>query len=317
VARRIALLLVRLVTVLLLVTFGIFLLVRLLPGDPVERIIPYGMDVEAERAELREELGLDRPPLGQYVDWLSRLVRGDLGTDYVTRTPVRTTLSAALPVTLQVLVYAQLLALLVAVPVGVLAAYRSRSRFDRVTSTTAFGLLAVPDFVLGLYLAYFVGARLGWLPAGGYVAPSDGIVEHLRSMALPTMSLAAGQVAIYLRLLRSDMIATLQEDFVTMARSKGLSSRRVLWRHALRPSSITLLTVAGLNVGTLIGGAVVVEVIFQLPGMGLLINRAILERQLVALQSAVAVVAIAYVLVNVLVDFLYTVIDPRIRHGRA
>jgi peptide/nickel transport system permease protein len=142
-------------------------------------------------------------------------------------------------------------------------------------------------------------------------------VEHFQQMALPTISLAVGQVAVYMRLLRSDMIATLQEDFVTMARAKGLSSARILWRHALRPSSLTLLTVAGLNVGTLIGGAVVIENIFAIHGMGFLIADAIFRRQYVALQSYVAIIALGYVAVNFLVDILYTVLDPRIRHARA
>lgn len=316
VARRVLALLLRLAVVLAIVTFGAFLLVRLLPGDPVERIIPYGMDVEAERAQLRDELGLDEPLLGQYASWLSRIVRGDLGTDYVTRTPVRESLTAALPVTLQLLVYAQVLSLLFAIPLGILAAYRARTWTDRATSTAAFAMLAVPDFVLGLYLAYVVGARLGWLPAGGYVDPGDGIGRHLRAMALPTVSLAAGQVAVYLRLLRSDMIQTLQESYVTVARSKGLTDRYVLWRHALRPSSLTLLTVAGLNVGTLIGGVVVIENLFSLPGVGTQLYRAIVGQQYVVLQSYVAVVAVSYVVLNFVVDLLYTVLDPRIRDAR-
>lgn len=315
--RTIAAKLVRLVVVLLLVTFGAFLLIRLLPGDPVDKLVPFALDVEAERAELREELGLDEPLLTQYVDWLTGLATGDLGTDYVTRTPVSTTLASALPVTLQLVVYAQVLALSIAIPLGVLAAYRAGSWVDRLTNTGAFGLLAVPDFVLGLYLAYFVGAQLGWLPAGGYTRFADDPVEHLRSMVLPTVSLAAGQVAVYLRLLRSDMIATLQEDFVEVARAKGLRDRAVLWRHALRPSSLTLLTVAGLNVGALIGGAVVVENLFSLPGIGTEIYEAIISQQYVALQTYIALIAVAYVVVNFAVDLLYTVLDPRIRHARA
>ena len=166
-------------------------------------------------------------------------------------------------------------------------------------------------------LAYYVGVELGWLPVSGYVKPSEDFVEHLRRMAMPAISLAVGQIAVYMRLLRSDMIATLQEDFITMAKSKGVSPRRVLWRHALRPSSLTLLTVAGLNVGTLIGGAVIIEVIFSMPGMGTLLYEAIQARQYVALQSIVAIVAIGYVLVNFIVDILYSVLDPRIRHARA
>src|SRR5690606_1772041 len=142
------------------------------------------------------------------------------------------------------------------------------------------------------------GVELRWLPVSGYVAPAEDFGEHLRRMALPATTLAVGQIAIYMRLLRSDMIATLQEDFITMAKAKGMSPRRILWGHALRPSSLTLLTVAGLNVGTLIGGAVIVEVLFSLPGIGLLLYEAIAARQYIALQSLVAIIAVGYVLIN-------------------
>ncbi len=308
--------LLRLVLVLFVVTFGTFLLVRLLPGDPVVKIIPYGTNVEAQRAELRQEIGLDQPPLAQYTTWLRGLARGDFGKTYPSRTPVFETLRSAAPVTLQLILYAQILALLVAIPAGVLSAYRAGSWLDRFLSTASFALLSVPSFVLGLYLAYFVGARLQWLPAGRYVPFGTDPIEHFRSMALPTISLAAGEIAIYMRLLRSDMIATLQEDFIKTARSKGISTRRVLWRHALRPSSLTLLTFAGLNLGALVGGAVVIEVIFSLPGLGTEILKAIQGQQYVALQSYVVLIAVGFVVVNFVVDFLYTVLDPRIRHGR-
>ena len=197
-----------------------------------------------------------------------------------------------------------------------ITAYRAGSRSDKVANATAFGMLAIPNFALALALAYYVGVELGWLPVSGYVKPSEDFVEHVRRMIMPTIALAVGQVAVYMRLLRSDMIATLQEDFITMAKSKGVSPRRVLWRHALRPSSLTLLTVAGLNVGTLIGGAILVEVLFSMPGVGTLLYEAIQARQYIALQSLVAIIAVGYVLVNFLVDVLYAVLDPRIRHAR-
>jgi peptide/nickel transport system permease protein len=215
------------------------------------------------------------------------------------------------------MVEAQVLALVIAIPLGVFTAYRAGSRFDKAANASAFGLLAIPNFALALVLAYYVGVRFGWLPVSGYVAPAEDIGDHLRYMAMPAISLAVGQVAVYMRLLRSDMIATLQEDFITMAKSKGISPSRVLWRHALRPSSLTLLTVAGLNVGTLIGGAVIVEVIFSLPGIGTLLFEAIQARQYIALQSLVAIIAVGYVLINFMVDVLYAVLDPRIRHARA
>jgi peptide/nickel transport system permease protein len=207
------------------------------------------------------------------------------------------------------------LALALSIPLGILTAKRAGSLVDKGTNTTAYALLAVPNFVLGLVLAYFIGVELGWLPPQGYVRISDDPAEHFRSMVLPTVSLAVGQIAIYMRLLRTDLVATLQQDFILMAKSKGITERRVLWRHALRPSSLTLLTAAGLNVGTLIGGALIIEIIFNLDGMGRLIFEAISERQVVAIQSLVAIVATGYVVVNFLVDILYAVLDPRIRRA--
>jgi peptide/nickel transport system permease protein len=213
------------------------------------------------------------------------------------------------------MVYAQVLALVVAIPMGVLTAYRAGSWLDKGVNSAAFAAIAIPNFALGLLLSYYVGVQLGWLPFQNYTPLTEDPVEHFRGMALPAITLAVGQIAIYLRLLRSDMIATLQEDYVTFASSKGMPSRYVLFRHALRPSSLTLLTVAGLNVGALVGGAIVIEVIFGLPGIGRAIGEAILSRQYIALQSMVAIVAIGYVLVNALIDILYAVLDPRIRRA--
>ena len=313
IARRVAHLLV----VLFCVTLFVALLTSMLPGDPVDAIS--GFASPQQKDQLREDLGLNDPVPVQYVHWLGKFVRGDLGNYYsVTGSrPVMDRVKDALPVSLQLMIYAQLLALVIAIPLGVLTAYRAGSRFDRGTNATAFGLLAIPNFALALILAYYVGVRAGWLPVQGYVKPSQDLPEHIRRMAMPTIALAVAQVAVYMRLLRSDMIATLQEDFITMAKAKGISPRRVLWRHALRPSSLTLLTVAGLNVGALIGGAVIVEVIFSLPGIGTLLFQAINARQYVALQSLVAIVAVGYVLVNFFVDILYAVLDPRIRHARS
>jgi peptide/nickel transport system permease protein len=182
-----------------------------------------------------------------------------------------------------------------------------------MSSTSAFAMLAIPTFALGFVLQYYLAVKLGWFKATGYTPLTENPVEHLQTVVLPVITLAVGQVAVYMRLLRSDMIATLQQDFITMAKAKGLKNKRILFRHALRPSSLTLLTVAGLNVGTLIGGALIIEVVFQIPGMGFLIAEAIATRQVVAFQSMVAIIAIFYVLVNFGVDILYSVLDPRIR----
>lgn len=301
--------------VLFLVTVFTALLFSLLPGDLAEVNIPFGSD--EQRQALREDLGLDKPIYVQYGKWMGNFVQGDFGSFYRQGnvTPVLDRVKATAPVSLELMLYAQLLALALAIPLGIYTARRAGSFADKSINTTAYGLLALPNFVLALGLAYVVGVQLKWLPPQGYVKPSTDLVDHLKSMALPSISLAVGQVAVYMRLLRTDLVATLQQDFILMAKSKGISERRVLWRHALRPSSLTLLTAAGLNVGTLIGGAVIIEVIFQLDGMGRLIFQAISERQIVAVQSLVALIATGYVLVNFLVDILYAVLDPRIRRA--
>jgi peptide/nickel transport system permease protein len=307
----------QLVLVLLLVTIFTSMLIRINPGDVTAVIIPFGS--EEDREALRDDLGLDEPIPVQYWNWLTDFFTGDFG-DFHRRSntePVWDRVKDAAPVTIQLLLYAQVLSLAVSIPLGVLSAYRAGSRFDKAANTIAFALLAIPNFVLALVLAYLVGVELRWLPPQGYSKITDGLGDHLRFRVLPTISLAVGQIAVYMRLLRSDMVATLQEDFVLVAKAKGLSSQRVLWRHALRPSSITLITVAGLNVGTLIGGALIIEIIFNLEGMGYLLFQAIQQQQIAAIQSLVALITIAYVLVNVFVDVLYGVIDPRISHARS
>jgi peptide/nickel transport system permease protein len=305
----------QLAIVLFVVTVLTTLLFSLLPGDLAEVSIPFGSD--EQRAALREDLGLNEPLPVQYGRWLGHFVKGDLGDFYRQGnvTSVRERVKATAPVSLELMLYAQILALAFAIPLGIFTARRAGSLPDKSINTTAYGLLAVPEFVLGLILAYVVGVELKWLPPQGFVRWNVDLGEHLRSMVLPAVSLAIGQVAVYMRLLRTDLVATLQQDFILMAKSKGISERRVMWRHALRPSSLTLLTAAGLNVGTLIGGTIIIERVFNLDGMGHLIFEAINERQIAALQSLIALVAAGYVVVNFLVDILYAVLDPRIRRA--
>lgn len=309
--RTLAVKFVRLVIVVLLVTFFSFGLMKLLPGDLVNFIIPFG--TPQQKAALRHNLQLDKPMIEQYWHWLSGFFSGNLGRYYQTNQTVAQQLSKALPVSLLLMLYAQVLALLLAIPLGVYTAYKAGSKVDGAVNTTAFAFLALPSYVLGFLLVIYLGARWHVLPTGGYTSPTANLGQHIRYMILPTISLALGQVAVYMRLLRSDMIATLQENFITTAKAKGITDRRILFRHALRPSSLTLLTVAGLNVGALIGGAVIIEVIFQLPGVGFRLYQAIYTHELVALQSYIAIIAIGFVVVNFIVDILYTVLDPRIR----
>jgi len=306
------------VVVLVVVTFFVAVLLEFLPGDPVKTIAPFASD--QQRAAITEELGLDQSLPVRYVHWLGGFLTGDLGNYYrgpQVVDPVANDAWGGLGVSLQLMIYTQILTLVVAIPLGIFAAYRAATVFDRATNTGAFAFLSIPNFVLAFVLVYFLAVKWGWLPASGYVPFGTDPAEHFKHMILPAVTLAAGQIAVYTRLLRSDMIATLQEDFILMAKSKGISNARILWRHALRPSSLTLLTVAGLNVGTLIGGAVIIERIYGLPGLGKQLFDAIGARQYIAVQSLVAIIAIAYVLVNFFVDILYTVLDPRIRHARA
>jgi len=222
-----------------------------------------------------------------------------------------------LPVTLELLVFSQFIALVVAIPLGLLAAQRSGGIFDRVSTTVAFGLLAIPSFVVAIVLILIFAVNLGWFPAVGFVPFTENPAENIRYLFLPALSLAVAELAVYMRLLRTDLISTLQEDYITMAKAKGISSRRVLMRHAFRPSTFSLITVAGLNFGRLIGGAFIIEVIFALNGIGRYIVSSILSRDYIPVQGGVVVVAVAYVLINFCIDMLYAVIDPRIRHARA
>ncbi len=312
-ARKIGFLLI----VLVAVTFLAAALIRLLPGDPATVIAGASGATEEELDQVRADLGLDDPLPVQYVGWLGDAVQLDLGRSYISKLEVRDTISDRAPVSFQLMLYAQIITLLIAVPLGVFTAYKAGTRFDRTANGITFAFLSLPNFVLGFLLIYLFAVKWNLLPASDYQPLSDSIGGNLKGLLLPALSLGLGQVAVYSRLLRVDMIATLQEDYVTMAKAKGLPIRRVLWRHALRPSSLGLLTVVGVNVGSLIGGAVVVEQVFQIPGVGLGLIGAIQARDYIVLQGLVAFVAIVYVLVNFSVDVLYAVLDPRVRHARA
>jgi peptide/nickel transport system permease protein len=306
----------RLILVIIVVTFLTQLLTSFVPGSLDQVLAPFS--TPAQREGIRKDIGLNENFFVRYGKWLGNFAHGDMGKRYTgpqTSTSVGAQVKRALPISLELMGWAQLIALGLAIPLAVLCAYRAGGVIDRLVSGLSFGFLALPGFALSLILAYYLGAKARILPALGYAPWGDGVWAHLRTMIIPAVSLAMGQLAVYTRLLRTDLITTLQADFVAMAKAKGLRPARILWRHALRPSSLTLLTVVGLQTGALIGTAVVVEVIFGIPGMGLLIGTAISTRQYVELQSEVAVVAILFVLVNFVVDYIYTLLDPRIRNG--
>jgi peptide/nickel transport system permease protein len=311
---------VQLVVVLLVVTFFASLLTSFLPGDPVTTIAPFSTG--ADRAQIEKQLGLNENVFQRYGDWLKNFVTGNMGREYaatgVRGLSINQRIKDALPRSLLLMLYVQIVTLLIAVPLGVYMAYRAGRIFDQTSSTISFMLLSIPVYVAAVIMieAFSVNNSLGFhLPSEGWVSFNASPAQHYAHLVMPVLAIAIGQIAVYARLLRSDMVATLQEDYILMAKSKGISDGRILWRHALRPSSLTLLTVAGLNVGALISGALIVEVIFHIPGIGSLIYDAIARRQYVTLQDAVAVVAIVYVLINVAVDVTYRVLDPRIRNA--
>ena len=309
--------LVTLIPVLVAVSLLTYLLLSLLPGDPALLVLGGGAASAESIAAVRADLGLDRPLPVRYVSWLGDALHGDLGTSYITRQDVTAAIQERLPVTLELVVVSLVMALVVAIPLGVFSAYRSGGRFDRAVTGATFGLLALPNFIFALVLISVFSVRLGLFPATGWSRLSEGLGENLRAVFLPALALSVGNIAVFTRLLRTDMIATLQDDHVLMARAKGLPTSRILFRHALRPSSFSLLTVAGLQVGTLLSGTVIIETIFALPGVGRLLFDAINSRDLLMVQGVVLLLAVTFVVVNVVVDILYTVLDPRIRSGAA
>jgi peptide/nickel transport system permease protein len=269
---------------------------------------------EDELAEIRADLRLDEPVHSRYASWLGDALAGDLGRSYRTRQTVVDAVGERLPVTLELVVLSLAISLAIAVPLGTLSAYRAGGVLDRLIAGGSFGALAIPSFMLAVLLVYVFAVELGWFPASSWTPLTEDPVENLRSAFLPALAMATTNVAIFTRMLRSDMIATLQEEYVTAARAKGLPPSRILVRHCLRPSSFSLLTVAGLAVGNLLGGAVIVEQLFALPGLGRLLLTSIGQRDLVTVQGVVLVITVAFVLVNGLVDVLYAVLDPRIRY---
>jgi peptide/nickel transport system permease protein len=303
---------------LLVVTIFTFLLTSLLPGDPAVQILgAEGAEDPEAVAAVREELNLDDGFVSRYRSWLANTATGDLGRSFRTGQEVRDAIAERMPVTLEIGGLAILMALVAAIPLGTWSAFRSGGVTDRIITTGTFGLLSLPAFMVAILLILIFAVTLGWLPATGWVKFTDDPVENLRHALLPALSLAVGEMAVYTRLLRADMITTLQQDSITMARAKGIPTRRILFRHALRPSSFSLMTVVGLQVATVIGGAVIVETLFALPGVGRLLVDSILQRDLMMVQGCALVIAVAFVVVNFFVDLLYVMLDPRIRHGAA
>jgi peptide/nickel transport system permease protein len=304
---------IQLVVVIVAVTFLSTLLLSLLPGDAAVAVCGFSCSPDQVQ-ELRVQMGLDKPIVQRYVTWMDNAAHGDLGQSNLTHVPVTESLKENMPVTLFLLVASQLVALAIAVPAGIVAGRRPNGVFDKGSTLVSFVFLAVPSFVVALLLVDLFAVNLHWLPS---IYKTETTADTMKSLILPVITLAVAEVAVYSRLLRTDLMATMQEDYITMARAKGLSSRRILWRHAFKPSTFSLLTAVGLRFGALIGGTFIVEYVFSINGVGLYSINAIRQRDLAPLLGTVFVIAVGYVLINFVIDMLYAVLDPRIRHARA
>lgn len=298
--------------VVILVTFAVSAMLRMAPGSVANVILGDGATPESTAA-LNAELGLDQPLWRQYLGWLGQAVQGDLGSSPFTGQPVTTAIAERLPVTLELAFLGLLIALLLAVALAVVAAARPGSLLDRSIGALTMVFLSVPAFIAGPVLIYFLGIGLGLFPVLGWARLGEDPMANLHHAILPAIAIALTEVAAFQRLLRSDLVDTLGEDYIAAARAKGLGGLHVMFRHALRPSSFSLITVAGINLGRLIGGTVIVETLFGLPGLGQLVASSITSRDVVMVQGIVVFIAVVYVGVNTLVDVGYGLLDPRVR----
>lgn len=318
-ASGLAVRLVRRAAIFLLTAFVasivVFALLSILPGDVARAML--GVQATPETvAALRRELGLDRPAPIRYLEWIGGLLRGDLGVSYVTRQPIAPEVSDHLQVSLILIVAAMIIAVAVALPVGVLAAYRQGRLDGLLISALSQIAVAVPGFLAGLLLVILFAVTLRWLPASGWAAPIEGAGPFLSHLLLPALSLGLIQGAILSRYVRSAVLDVMREDFMRTARSKGLTPFRALLRHGLRNALIPVLTIGGIELAALFVGAIVIESVFVVPGIGSLLISAVQNRDLVEIQAIVMLIVLLVLLINLIVDLLYAVIDPRLRSSR-
>ena len=301
------------IPVMLVVATVAFVLVHLAPGDPASVIAgPYasGEDI----ARLRHQLGLDESLPVQLVRWYGRLLRGDLGDSIFLRRPVTEAIADRLEPTLLLTTWATLVAVLIGVPAGIVSARHHNRVVDQSLMALALLGLSIPNFLLGLLMILVFGVWLGWLPVAGYVPLDSGLWPNLRSLTMPSLALGLVQSALIARITRSSMLDVLREQFVLTGRAKGLSERVVVYKHALKNAIIPTLTVIGITFALLIGGAVVIETVFNIPGLGRLIISAVLRRDYPVIQGVVLLIALTYTAVNLLVDLAYLAVDPRVRY---
>jgi ABC-type dipeptide/oligopeptide/nickel transport system permease component len=297
---------------LVLASMAIFLILHLIPGDPAA-IIAGGDATPAQVAAVRKDLGLDRPLVVQYAIWSGHVLHGNFGNSLIGKYPVWDQIKHAYPATLELTIAALILALLVAVPLGILAALHPRSWLDRAISAFNAFAIGIPNFLLGILLILIFSLNVLHLPVGGRVPLTEDPSAGLKSLILPAVTLSVGIAAVLTRFIRSALLEVLTEDYIRTARAKGLPGSAVIRRHALRNALIPVITVLGIQVGRLLGGAVIVEAVFAWPGMGRLAVQAILTRDYTIVQAALLLLVTAFIIVNLIVDIAYGFLDPRVR----
>ena len=306
------------IPVLLLVSIGTFVLLQLGPGDPTIAVLGESGTNE-DYARVRAEMGRNDPPVQRYLDWLGGVLQGDLGRNLVPPIEnVSDRLLRAFPVNVELALLAIVMALLIALPLAMWSAYHAGGRVDRFVAAGTIGTISVPSFLLGLLLLLVFAITWHVFPLGQWARPSEaGWGQNLRHAFLPALTLALAEAPVFVRLLRNDLVATLREDFILAARAKGMPARHIMLREALRPSSFSLITLAGVSAGRLLGGTVLVEAIFQLPGIGSVIIKGAQNNDFKLVQGGVLLVAVVYLLINLIVDVLYGYLDPRVRRRHA
>ncbi len=304
--------LVQLIPVLFGLTVVVFALIHLIPGDPAQTILGLKATPQAI-AELHRQWGLDRPLVSQYGLFMDRLAHGDLGNSLVFGDPVRSLIIGRLPATIWLVVYSSVLAVLISVPLAVLAASRRNGLRDHIVRLVPLVGLGMPSFWIGIFLVLFFGLRIRAFPIGGY---GEGALGHLHAMTLPSLTVAIGMTPLLIRSLRTSMLAVLQAEYVTTARSKGLPRARLYARHVLRNALIPTVTVLGINIGYLVGGTLVVENVFALPGIGQLMVQSIFNRDFPVVQGVTLLFGVLVVAINILTDLGYSRLDPRVRFDR-
>ncbi|WP_371377543.1 ABC transporter permease [Sporomusa aerivorans] len=301
-----------LIPVLAVVALVDFIIIHLTPGDPAA--IMLGSDAtETDLAKLREQLGLTLPIYIQFSHWLLGVLQGDLGTSIFMNMPVTEAIWQHLGPTVSLSLLAEFIAVIFALPLGVMAATRRGSWIDQLLMVTGLLGISIPSFWLGLNFILLFAVKLNWLPAAGYQPLSSGLLNHIKYLLLPALSLGIMQAALIARMTRASMLEVLSENYIRTAQAKGLKRQVIIYKHALRNAFIPVITVIGLTFATLVGGAVVTEMVFNIPGIGKLVVNSVLRRDYVVIQGTILMIAAAYVFINLFIDILYAYIDPRVR----